>query len=212
MIRFFKSGRAIFSSPFVISLLFMLSSMQASGQNKEYLQSVGKVNFFGVDFSKVNIISEDEPAALVAELAGIDELFISNPRKYVAAIEKKLGLKMISIDIENVAANLKEVEDPSSLFSKESKLDDANNAMWDRVALADLDLHSKVGTGLVIMAVELDDVEKLGYYKMIFFDMATKEVHDSFFIGGRAVGVVKKISLRNYWSGTLQNAINKIEL
>ena len=69
--------------------------------------------------------------------------------------------------------------------------------------ISSYDTKGKTGIGLVFVAENLNKVEQIGSYYVVFFDMASKEIIDS----ERKVGKASGIGFRNYWAGSIFNVM-----
>lgn len=163
----------------------------------------GKVSasadFYGVDFSCVDVIGTDEePGDFIRAFGQINKLFLSEPRKYDVA--KFTGIDILSTTIEQANESLGALA--AEQFTPRSTTPDIA-AQLPQI-LARYNNHSG-NKGLLLIASTLDKGNGIGHYRAVLFDPATQQVIIQMDMAGKAGG----FGLRNYWAGSVYNALKK---
>lgn len=177
-----------------IFFIFLLSiSVNCFSQND--LTSIREINFYGVDFSHANLFGlEESPGTIQSGLARINDLFISEMKKYdINRYFKKgvLNYCLQSTDENNdriVVERL--VSETPFIELTEDKIS---------AVLASLTCKDGNGVGLVLIAENLNKVEKKASYRVIFFDESTKRILYKKNVSGRPFG----FGIRNFWAGSI---------
>lgn len=186
------------------SLTFFLlaTSVACFGQTKDFLKDVSSINFYGVDYSSVKVFGASEtPAEFKAAFAKINQLFISEAKKYDVGKALKTEVSAISLDAVNkVNAEI----EPSRLMTANTSFT-LNKEEVERAVEA-LPIQQEPGIGLVIIAEFLDKAKAYGSYQAVFFHTETKEIISNYALGGKARG----FGLRNYWAGSICKAIKHL--
>ncbi|NDV65504.1 hypothetical protein [Bacteroides sp. 224] len=183
----------------LILLFFVAVSMVSYGQNNK----IQDVTFYGIDFSMTKVYGADEtPGQFIQAFHGINRLFLSEPKKYDVC--KFLRVDIIGMDLDPVE-KLNDKMDVSDLIQ---------NGYGGYVLTDDqieqeikkLPIEKTTGTGLVFIAEVLNKASNRGHYKVVYFDLATRDVLE--IIDAR--GVARGFGLRNYWAGSVYNMMKKL--
>lgn len=174
-------------------LLISLLDINAFAQN--YSEKLN-ANFFGVDFSVVNVIGAVESQQqFIDAFVKINELLIIEESKY--NVGKYLYLNILSIDYEPALSQIDKL--------KEIKF--KNN----KVEINLQDIVSKYpfceNNGLVIIAIELNRRKKIGTYIAVLYDGTSKKILSKQEFSGSCGGN----GLRNYWAKTLYRGLNNLK-
>jgi len=162
----------------------------------------GAVNYYGIDFSRTRAFGAAEAGFQFKDaFTKINSLVIAEWGKY--APSKFLDMEVAVRDISPTtrANNTVDV----------MKIDtDLFNYSLSEEAVAEMvaayDIAESAGTGFVIVAELLDKSTTTGSYRLVWFDVASREVIKSVPVSGRAQG----FGLRNYWAGSLHNALRNV--
>lgn len=164
------------------------------------IADVSQVSFFGVDFSKVQIMGADESdAQFAAAFDGINYLILAEPAKY---------------DLGRAFRKTVVVEDLSTVSRRNAGLNidlrgtDPNRTLSDRDMARIVDAYRSAGDtgyGLVIAGELLNKATGYGTYLVMFFDRSNGDIIYSQRVSGRAGG----FGLRNYWARSLYDVLNK---
>ncbi len=171
----------------IVSFTFLYCFMGFS-KNKEIQQ----VEFYGVDFSCVNVINAAESDdQFMHAFVAINNLVLAEPTKYNIS-------KYLSLDVKTKNVNVA-IERSNTLKEKNFR----NNS-------CDIDLNEIVapyptidGNVLIIIAETLDKPSHFGTYLAVVFDGKSKEMISVKKFSGNAKG----FGLRNYWAGSLWNGL-----
>lgn len=156
-------------------------------------------DFYGVDYSCVNVKGADEePGAFIKAFEAINRLFLSEPKKYDVA--GFTGIDILSTGVEQANESLGALA--AEQFTPRSAATDWQTQLPQIVVRYDNGSGNK---GLVLVATTLDKGNGLGYYTAVLFDPATHEIITQMDMVGKPGG----FGLRNYWAGSVYNALKK---
>ena len=148
-------------------------------------------DFYGVDYSCVSVVGANEqPAEFIKAFEAINRLFLSEPKKYDVA--GFTGIDILSTNVEQA----------NEAFTPRSTKADIAAQLPGILARYDNGSGNK---GLVLIATTLDKGNGIGYYTAVLFDPATQEVILQMDMAGKPGG----FGLRNYWAGSVYNALKK---
>ena len=83
----------------LILFLFLSTSLFCFGQGKSALKDIQSIKFYGVDYSQVKVFGADEsPAQFKDAFRRINELFITEAKKYNVGKQLKKEVTEISLD------------------------------------------------------------------------------------------------------------------
>ena len=143
-------------------------------------------DFYGVDYSCVSVVE------------AINRLFLSEPKKYDVA--GFTGIDILSTNVEQANEALGGLA--AEQFTPRSTKADIAAQLPGILARYDNGSGNK---GLVLIATTLDKGNGIGYYTAVLFDPATQEVILQMDMAGKPGG----FGLRNYWAGSVYNALKK---
>ncbi len=186
----------------LILFLFLSTSLFCFGQGKSALKDVQSIKFYGVDYSQVKVFGADEsPLRFKDAFRRINELFITEAKKYNVGKQLRKEVTEISLDAVNqVNRNISE----SELMT--TKTEYSLNKEQIKAAIEALPIQKTTGVGMVFVAQFLDKSKNRGTYKVVFFNTETKEIIEEWITEGKAGG----FGLRNYWAGSIHNALKKL--
>lgn len=186
----------------LFTLLLLATSIVCFGQKKDFLKDVSSINFYGVDYSAAKVFGAAEsPSQFIDVFGRINELFITEAKKY--DVGKKLKIKVGQISLNAVNKVNGEI-DPAQLMTTDTSF--TLSDMDIRQVVENLPVQQEPGIGLVIVAKLLNKAEAYGSYQVVFFNTETKEIIKDYAIGGKAKG----FGLRNYWAGSIYNVIGHL--
>lgn len=174
------------------------------GQNAEAQKQINDVKFFGVDFSLAKTYGVDETMTQFSEAFGrINGLFISEAKKYDIA---KYFKKNVTGTFVSQIAEVNESITGDTFFgeSETYQISDAELAQ----KIQSLPLKETEGTGLIFVAELLNKARNQTAYYIVFFDIASRDILDSWSATGKAKG----FGLRNYWAGSIMNILENIRI
>ena len=156
-------------------------------------------DFYGVDYSCVSVVGANEqPAEFIKAFEAINRLFLSEPKKYDVA--GFTGIDILSTNVEQANEALGGLA--AEQFTPRSTKADIAAQLPGILARYDNGSGNK---GLVLIATTLDKGNGIGYYTAVLFDPATQEVILQMDMAGKPGG----FGLRNYWAGSVYNALKK---
>lgn len=155
------------------------------------VKEVKSVVFYGVDFSMAKAYGVGEsPQVLKKAYADINQLFVKESAKYNVSLyfSKEDVLNSFDlVDKRNSAIDVASVMGSKRYSIAKSQLDSL---------IKIYDIPNGKGVGLVIVAERLDKQDAIGYFHVVFFNQATKEILYSKEVSGAARG----FGLRNFWA------------
>ncbi|WP_300704248.1 hypothetical protein [Bacteroides sp.] len=186
----------------LFTLLLLATSIVCFGQNKDFLKEVSSINFYGVDYSAAKVFGAAEsPNQLINAFERINELFITEAKKY--DVSKKLKIKVGQISLNAVNKVNSEI-DPAQLMTTDTGYTLSDKDI--KRVIANLPIQQEPGIGLVIVAKLLNKADAYGSYQVVFFNTETKEIINDYATGGKAKG----FGLRNYWAGSIHKVVDRL--
>lgn len=186
----------------LFTLLFLATSMICFGQNKNFLKEAESINFYGVDYSAAKVFGAAEsPSQFKVVFDEINQLFITEAKKYNVSKKLKVRVSEISLDAVN---QVNGAINPQELMTTDTSYTLSEEQIKQIVKA--LPTQNKPGIGLVIIAKLLNKAEAYGSYQVVFFNTDTKEIIQDWATGGKARG----FGLRNYWAGSIYKVINNL--
>lgn len=162
-----------------------------------YAQSVKSDCYvYGVDFTHAKAFAVDESVEEFAKaFAGINMLLLSEPDKYDFSLLMNRRVHTVIEPIYNLVSSC----DYDGLISLNSTCDELDCAE----IVKNYELPQTEGTGVVLIAKQLNKPQGKAYYYLVVFDVATREIISEQNVEGNAGG----FGLRNYWARTVYNVI-----
>lgn len=162
-------------------------------------KSVVAADFYGVDFSCVSVIgAAEEPGAFIQAFKGINQLFLSEPKKY--DVGGFTAIDILSTNIETANESLGGLA--AEQFTPRREAIDWQTQLPGIIARYNNDSGNM---GLLLIADTLDKGNGSGQYIAVLFDPATGEILRQSYMTGKPGG----FGLRNFWAGSLYNALRK---
>lgn len=189
--------RVVFS---VIAVMLSLFA-SAAGRDKGHLADIESFYFYGVDFSMCKMYGVGADSASMEQLASINNLFVTEADKY--DVERFARKRLEGSDVFKGIAMSKSGA-PSSIVTNNKSYQLDSNLVMQKVA--DMMLEETKGTGLVLFCEMLDKEDKIGIYKIVFFDIESRSIIRSWYRSGDAGGE----GVRDYWAKSLYNAMKKM--
>jgi hypothetical protein len=182
-----------------ILILFIFILINAFSQFKEKAVNEKSVVWLGIDFTaaKLTLVTEDPNTIVGTYYNSINRLIPTEPAKY---------------DIKKFFSKSEVIFDLDMIIERNSKIDPAGIITYNDYTLykteiqkivGTYDLKGKSGMGLVLIAENLNKSKNMGSYFAVFIDMSSGEIIDVRRISGKAAG----IGFRNFWAGSVYNAM-----
>lgn len=181
----------------------LLISVSCFAQNKAALKDIEAINFYGVDFSKGKVYAASESGdQFKYAFREINTLFISEARKYDVA--KFLKKRVLGVYIDDVRTRIasRSIDDIFT-FDSEFSLDDSAI----KGILSSLSIKEAGGTGVIIITERVDKTQNRAYYRIVFFDVKTRNIIDSWKSSGKGKG----FGLRNFWAHSVREVLKYSE-
>jgi hypothetical protein len=161
---------------------------------KKQGQPLPAIQFYGIDFSQVNVIGSEETAdKFIKAFSGINQLLVNEAKKYDMGKTVKANITQTTIDIANKGVeNLANV----NFINAPNKEINISNVIKPYCGNDE--------TGLVIIAKELNKSTNTGTFIYVFFNGKTQEITKQETISGKAKG----FGLRNFWAGALYDSMD----
>lgn len=183
----------------------LLGSIFGFAQNKEKIQQFEDVTFYGVDFSIAKTFGTDNTVSqFKAAFEGINSLFLSEAKKYDVAKYFKLKNELKSFSVKEIEKNNENIKE-DFLIGTEKVYTIAEDKLASHIKSLPV---SGDGVGLVFVAELLDKSESRGTYHVVFFDIASKNILETWKNSGKAKG----FGLRNYWAGSVYDMMKSTKI
>jgi hypothetical protein len=159
------------------------------------------VNWYGVDFSKAKAFAASEAGWEFKDAFDrINTLVIAEWNKYNPGrfLDKDIAIRDIS-----PTSRVNRDMDSAEITSTSSGYYISKDEVAEMVKL--YQLKETEGTGLVVIGELLDKSTYMGTFIVVYFDIATREVLHGEGMTGKAHG----FGLRNYWAGSLLEAMKR---
>lgn len=185
---------------FLIATLFSIVTLTCFAKGgKQDVSVVDSYVFYGVNFSKCHTFGWGQnPEQTLGALSEINGLFISEMDKY--DIRKFLKKNVDNMDVD-VSVKQTLNRDPKTLetYNETERLsvDTIKNV------IKGLELKENKGYGLMIFADFLNKKKQVGIYQYVFFDIASREIVETWEATGEAGG----FGFRNYWAKSVYNTL-----
>ena len=185
---------------FLIATLFSIVTLTCFAKGgKQDVSVVDSYVFYGVNFSKCHTYGWGQnPEQTLGALSEINGLFISEMDKY--DIRKFLKKNVDNMDVD-VSVKQTLNRDPKTLetYNETERLsvDTIKNV------IKGLELKENKGYGLMIFADFLNKKKQVGIYQYVFFDIASREIVETWEATGEAGG----FGFRNYWAKSVYNTL-----
>lgn len=187
-----------------ITALAGLMSLSVSAQENDLLESSKSLKFYGIDFVTAKVVGADEPASeFIEAFKGINNLFVSEPDKYVNPLESRLKKKIESVNLDYALDLIETIDGADLKINRSAKELTDDDILYE---LQDLGIEPSEGLGLVIMAGEINKGTDYGTFYYVFFDNKTMDVLSVMPYQGKSGG----IGLRNYWARSFYRTIFEI--
>lgn len=170
---------------------------------QQNINDVQEVNYYGIDFSKVNIFQAKETREqFKSAFKAINDLTVLEDKKYDF---EKFFRKTIHISPFTVADERNEESTPKILFPRTSSklVADLKLTPEDvREVIAEYG-NEDSGIGVVVIAVLLNKKTSAATYDVVFFDVKTKDI----LFEKQVIGMARGFGLRNFWANSLYYAL-----
>jgi hypothetical protein len=162
------------------------------------------VTFYGIDFTRAKVYGAKEgPMQFKYTFDDINKLFITEPKKY--DIGKRLGVNVEVTSLEAVNDANKTIN-PDEIMTTNSGYTLDEKQIEEVIKTLPI-LSQEEKTGLIMVAMLLNKADARATYQIVFFNTKTREILYSAPTNGKARG----FGLRNYWAGSVHNAMKKLD-
>lgn len=186
----------------LILFLFLSISLVSFGQGNSATKDIQSIKFYGVDYSQVKVFgAKESPYEFKLAFRRINELFITEAKKYDVGKQLKKEVSEISLEPVNT---VNEAINPDALFTSQTQYSLTKEQV--NAAIQALPVPKSPGVGMVFIAEFLNKATNRGNYQVVFFNTDTKEIIEEWSTDGKARG----FGLRNYWAGSIYNAIKHL--
>lgn len=183
----------------LVLVIALLVSICSFAQKKELLKDIEAINFYGVDFSHAKVYGAKESGEhFKYAFQDINNLFITEAKKYDVA--KYLKKRVLGVYIDGVKARISDLK-ADDIFTTDAAYQLDDNTIKDIVK--SLSVKESDGTGVIIIAERLSKAKNRGYFDVVFFDIKTRNIIDSWKADGKAQG----FGLRNFWAHSVREVL-----
>lgn len=163
-----------------------------------------KFTFYGIDFSLARVVGASESEEeFIEAFKGINELFLSEPEKYVQSLATRMKKEITAVDIDPVLAVIDEIDTEEIKINKTAELLSEDDLKY---ALLGLDIKPDNGLGLLVVCGGLDKGTEYGTFYYVIFDNRDMSILDTWASKGKSGG----IGLCNYWARSFYRTIAEI--
>lgn len=188
----------------LLAVLCLAVSIVSFAQNKEVQSQIKEVKFYGIDFSKAQAYGVAESIDQFREVFGkINSLFVSESKKY--DVEKYFRKTVTATSIHQLE-ELNKTVTSDSFFGESSDYSISDTDLAQEIKT--LPIKETEGTGLVFVAETLNKKTNQVAYHVVFFDIASRNILDTWKATGKAGG----FGLRNYWAGSVLNMMENVKI
>lgn len=160
------------------------------------------VDYYGIDFSMAKVEGAlESPMDLKSAFYAINGLVLREYPKYNVA--KYINKESVNPIIDFVQTRNIAVSEMAIITSKtEYRLTDAQvDSLVSNLDVKD----SKNEVGVIFIAELLSKTMVQGFYRVVYFDTATKKIIASYKVSGKPAG----FGVRNYWAGSFLGALKQ---
>ena len=176
----------------------------ANAQNKFNLSGIPSIVNFGIDYSLAKVYGGKETGYQYwITYADINELFISKSKTF--DIGKRLGIPVEVVSLQAVNEVNKNIN-PDHIKTTEANYMPTEAQIAEAVRKLPI-LSQEEKYGIVIVCLFMNKEEDQATYQFVVFNTKTRDIIEQWTQTGKALG----ISLKNYWSYSVHNAIKKIK-
>ena len=198
--------RIIQISKYFFAITLILFVCLSYGQSNKTSLKTTEATWYGIDFTKAKMVGPgfNNPMAIRDQFfKSWNELIIKENKKY--DLGKFFKKKTVIFNIDSVISRNSKVDinklityNPGVAELKETDLKDI---------IKDYDIKNKEGLGLLLIVESFNNIDKTGYFYIVFFDLSTKSVLLTKKISGKAKGS----GFRNFWAGAIYGALKLCE-
>ena len=163
-----------------------------------------KFTFYGIDFSLARVVGASESEEeFIEAFKGINELFLSEPEKYVQSLATRMKKEITAVDIDPVLAVIDEIDTEEIKINKTAELLSEDDLKY---ALLGLDIKPDNGLGLLVVCGDLNKGTEYGTFYYVIFDNRDLSILDTWASKGKSGG----IGLCNNWARSFYRTIAEI--
>lgn len=176
----------------VIASLILATTSMSFARGKK----IKNVEYWGVDFTAVNVIGANESdQSFIKTFKEVNKLMLTEPKKY--DVGDYLDLDVEYVDIDYMLKRTNQLNDVDFRDNRQQKVD-INEIISN--------YPKSKGYKLVIIASELNKVDRLGEFTAVLFMGDTKKIVSTTRFHGRAKG----FGLRNFWAGAIYDGLDNL--
>jgi len=188
----------------LILFLVISSVYTVYGNESKRAYQTDKITFLGLDYTSVLLVGRDafrDPVGIKRLTGSWNELLMTEYSKY--SVEKSFWVDT-KYNLEIVYKRNQSIEYEERIVGFETSSPHLKRENLDSIIASYPDFNDE-GVAMVMIVDTYKKIEEKGYYHMVFFDMKTKKILDTYLVSGNAAG----FGVRNYWARTAKNAIKK---
>lgn len=187
----------------LILFICIIFSVSAFAQDREKQKEITAVTFYGIDFSNVKVYGAAEsPYDFKGAFYSINQLFVNEAKKYNVA---KFFKKEVTTNIKVVNELVSKIPvDDLIIQSDDYKISDTQL----KNIIKKFPAEEKEGVGLILVAELLDKAQARGHYHIVFFDLKTRDIIDTWKADEKARG----FGLRNFWARSAHQVMSKVKM
>ena len=188
----------------LLTILFFVSCLLGSAQNKFNLSGITSLVNYGIDYSLAKVFGGKESGHQYwITYADINEMFISKSKTF--DIGKRLGIPVEVVSLQAVNEVNKKIN-PDEIKTTDNNYMPTESQIAEAVKKLPI-LSQEEKYGIVMFCLFMNKATDQGTYQFVVFNTKTREIVEQWTNTGKALG----IGLKNYWSFSVHNAIKKIK-
>lgn len=188
----------------LLTILFFVSCLLGSAQNKFNLSGITSLVNYGIDYSLAKVFGGKESGHQYwITYADINEMFISKSKTF--DIGKRLGIPVEVVSLQAVNEVNKKIN-PDEIKTTDNNYMPTESQIAEAVKKLPI-LSQEEKYGIVMFCLFMNKATDQATYQFVVFNTKTREIVEQWTNTGKALG----IGLKNYWSFSVHNAIKKIK-
>ena len=188
----------------LLTILFFVSCLLGSAQNKFNLSGITSLVNYGIDYSLAKVFGGKESGHQYwITYADINEMFISKSKTF--SIEKRLGIPIDVISLDAVNEANKKIN-PAHILTTDINYLPTEEQINEAIQKLPI-LSQEEKYGFIMLCLFMNKEEDTAIYQFVIFNTKTRQIIEQWTNTGKGFG----IGLKNYWGYSVYNAIKKIK-
>jgi len=186
----------------LILIVAMSSFFVVYGNDSKRVYQANEITFLGLDYTSALFVGRGgfkNPIGIKRLTNSWNEILMTEYDKY--SIERSFWVKA-KYNLEIVHERNQSINYEERIIDFELSSPNLKREDLDSIIASYPEFNDK-GVAMVLIVDSYRKYEEKGYYHIVFFDLESKKILDTYLTSGRAAG----FGMRNYWARTTKNAI-----